>query len=448
MSTFDDWLSWFVHVNDPSVLEMWKDQPTYIFVNLIVITMASLSLMFALRHGLDSRYTYFWLATLLHGIVTELVSYNLPDINNFWHSQTFMMFAGRRFPLYIVLFYPATVTHAYIAASRLKLPWWAEPFAVGLFDVLIDFPYDIMGIKMVWWTWHDTDPNLFDRHYWVPWTSYFFHMSFHSSLVFLLHGTRYVITGNTSKDKSSGFFKEMLCVIITSSFSMGFAIIFQLLPIYHGLKDGFGLHTENIMFVVFGLYFAIVWYADRTPTNDARAQNKISKTYWWNNETGIAILLHYIFYIILVVIAKPQYVKSHGMHETLGPRSETMKMPVVSGAVYIKQRYFDPASYDEGYIDFHCLPEGAPNLTANPHDVGKSWYTVCGNKFENHVEYIVMIWSFCFLGIFAFYNALGRSATQENVDETILKKEEMQKSQRNRRQDVTKKTGKNKKKSQ
>lgn len=421
MSTLSDWLSWFVHVNDPSMSEMWRDQPTFLIANLVCIAMAMLSLVFALRHGLNSRYTYLWIATLLHGVVTEMVSYNLPDIDNFWHSQTFMIFAGRRFPLYIVLFYPATVTHAYIAASRLKLPWWAEPFAVGLFDVLIDFPYDIMGIKMVWWTWHDTDPNLFDRHYWVPWTSYFFHMAFHSSLAFLLNGTRYLFTGSTSKDKSTGFFKEMLCVIITAAFSMGFAVIFQMLPFYHGLKDGFGLHTEVIMFVVFGLYFAIVWFADRNPPSEARSQLTSSKSSWWMNETGIAILLHYLFYIVLVVVAKPQDVKSYGMHEKLGPKSETMEMPVISGAVYTKQRYFDPTSYDEGYIDFHCVPEGAPNITANPELVGKSWYTVCGNKFESHAEYIVVVWAFCLLGLFAFYNALGRSATQDIVDENIYK---------------------------
>ena len=35
------------------------------------------------------------------------------------------------------------------------------------------------SFQLLWWTWHDTDFNISDRHYWVPWTSYFFHMSFH-----------------------------------------------------------------------------------------------------------------------------------------------------------------------------------------------------------------------------------------------------------------------------
>ncbi len=59
-----------------------------------------------------------------------------------------------------------------MAAANLKLPWWAEPFAVALGDLLLDIPFDILGIKLIWWTWHDTDPNIFDRTYSVPWTRY------------------------------------------------------------------------------------------------------------------------------------------------------------------------------------------------------------------------------------------------------------------------------------
>ena len=43
---------------------------------------------------------------------------------------------------------------------------------VALADLLIDLPFDIMGIKLIWWTWHDSDPNIFDRTYSVPWTRY------------------------------------------------------------------------------------------------------------------------------------------------------------------------------------------------------------------------------------------------------------------------------------
>ncbi len=40
-------------------------------------------------------------------------------------------------------------------------------FSVGLGVVLLDVPFDIMGIKLLWWSWHDTEPNIYDRHMWV-----------------------------------------------------------------------------------------------------------------------------------------------------------------------------------------------------------------------------------------------------------------------------------------
>lgn len=56
---------------------------------------------------------------------------------------------------------PMFYYHASWASSKLKLKSQiAEYMAVGLMTVLIDMPYDIIGIKYVHWIWHDTDPNI------------------------------------------------------------------------------------------------------------------------------------------------------------------------------------------------------------------------------------------------------------------------------------------------
>ena len=129
---------------------------------------------------------------------------------------------------------------ACVAASRLHLKRWCEPFAgewrlnlisnllvhvqyfkkyhkstrhkvcifyygflVGLLAVLLDLPFDIMGVKLLWWTWHDTDPNIFDRSFHVPWTSYYFHASFAASLCFLFQSSRAAIS-SVEKFASAG----------------------------------------------------------------------------------------------------------------------------------------------------------------------------------------------------------------------------------------------------
>lgn len=67
----------------------------------------------------------------------------------------------------------------------------------------MDLPYDIMAVKFVHWTWHDTDPNIFDRHYHVPWNSYYFHLTFGTAFTFALHFWRRKITGDDDKGKVS-----------------------------------------------------------------------------------------------------------------------------------------------------------------------------------------------------------------------------------------------------
>ena len=46
---------------------------------------------------------YLWFGTILHGLVVESLSYFLPDIDNFWHAQTTVIFLGKRLPLHIIL---------------------------------------------------------------------------------------------------------------------------------------------------------------------------------------------------------------------------------------------------------------------------------------------------------------------------------------------------------
>ena len=74
---------------------------------------------------------------------------------------------------------------------------------MGLAVVLLDVPFDIMGIKLLFWTWHDTDPNIYDRHYHVPWTSYYFHAAFACSFTILFHGTRKIF-GRSPRYESDG----------------------------------------------------------------------------------------------------------------------------------------------------------------------------------------------------------------------------------------------------
>ena len=52
---------------------------------------------------LGGRWPYMWLGSLIHGLVIENISMNIPDIENYWQSQTTIIFLGRKMPLHIMI---------------------------------------------------------------------------------------------------------------------------------------------------------------------------------------------------------------------------------------------------------------------------------------------------------------------------------------------------------
>lgn len=54
----------------------------------------------AIRRG--GRWPFIFLAPIGHGLFVEVISYNFPDIDSFWHSQSMIMLIGKRLPLHIL----------------------------------------------------------------------------------------------------------------------------------------------------------------------------------------------------------------------------------------------------------------------------------------------------------------------------------------------------------
>jgi len=215
-----------------------------------------------------------WWTTILHGLTTECVSYWYEDIDNFWHAQSLWMWFGKREPFHIICLYPGFIYPATIAASRLNVVENVRPFVAGLGEVLMDFPYDVMGIKLLWWTWHDTDTNIYDRTYNVPWTSYFFHMSFGMAFTFLLQRSRRFFTGLSGiysndeieampwrkKQLANNWKGELaiMCIVGFCSFPLG--VFLQFVPLYHIPHDILGVHTEVCVMLLIFLYGSITLY--------------------------------------------------------------------------------------------------------------------------------------------------------------------------------------------
>jgi len=399
---FNGVLDWLVKVNDPR--EIWKAQPTYLISEWTFITIGLLTFIHSQRVG--GRFRWLWLTTVLHGLLVENVTFWTPIIDNFWHSQTTIVLLGRRLPLHIICLYPTFIYSASVCVSRLRLGRLANALAVGLSVVLIDVPYDIMAVKFVHWTWHDTDPNIFDRHYWVPWTSYYFHATFAATVTFMFHFWRSKLCTHDPEHpwvSDRRWTRELLATVLTALCGMPGGVL-QFLPLYHPLHDYFAIHTENCVITLFVIFFTVAWKSDRSPKTSPRSTGKS----WKINEISIGLLLHYSVYLGMAVFGDPEHEVSVGLHEKVGPCNEWMDLQtmftLVTGKTAKRRKYLCATDYDEKYFDFRCV--GGDN---RPPKMNSTWYTICGTPFPNRAEYIQVLATICFLAFMIFKTMLWNS---------------------------------------
>ncbi|XP_039287090.1 uncharacterized protein LOC111051266 isoform X3 [Nilaparvata lugens] len=271
---------------------------------------------------------------------------------------------------------PCFLYQAMAAAANMRLSWWAEPWAVGAIVVLIDMPYDIASVKFVHWTWHDTDPNIGDRHYWVPWNSYFFHCTFAASFIFWFNRSMGHVAMH-DKWSANSFMIEVKRMLVASLLGApGGVLVFIL--IYHPLHDIAGIHTEVTFFIMFSIVMLIIWTNDRCPKSGNPPVLR-SRTI-----IVVALLVHYLVFLSMVIVGNPENEVSTGLHEPTGPCNETAPLQTALGMVLEKKKYLCVDDYDEGYFDFSCTGTGPPEGI-------KRWYTICGTAFANRAEYISII---------------------------------------------------------
>lgn len=411
-------LDWLIVVNDPR--EIWKAQPTYLISEVGFMTIGLLTFIHSQRVG--GRFRWLWLACVMHGLFVENVTFWTPMINNFWHSQTTIVLFGRRLPIHIPFLYPTFIYTASACVSRLRLGHLAQALAVGLSVVLIDIPYDIMAVKFVHWTWHDTDPNIYDRHYWVPFTSYYFHATFAATFTYVFHLLRRKFCENEKDNQwvsDSRISRELLCTVVTALSGMPGGVL-QFLPIYHPLHDYFGIHTENCVITLVIIYFMIAWRNDRKGNPESRPSQSNKKGYGIT-EIVLALFIHYSVYLTMVLFFNPEDEVSVGLHEKIGPCDDWVEMPtmftLVTGELSRRRRYLCATDYDEKYFDFSCVKGKIPKQFAE-------WYTICGTPYPNRAEYVQVIVTICFTAFMVFGSMLFSSGPEWTTSQqsTKLKK--------------------------
>ncbi|XP_028162370.1 uncharacterized protein LOC114354273 [Ostrinia furnacalis] len=395
------WWQWLVHVND--VKQLWTAQPTYLISQAVFVFAGLITLLHAVKKG--GRWPYFWLGTVLHGLYTDNFWRAIsPESDNLWHSQTPVMFFGSRHPLHSIFVYPAFLYNAAYAVSKLRLPRYAESFAVGLVTVLINLPYDLVAVKFVHRTWHDTDPSIFDRHYWVPWTSYFFYATFTASFFFLFGATRRWLAPKAAQWESAGKKAEWKALLLSVLLGMPGGLL-PYVALLQPLRYVYNIHAEVAVFVLLSVF--AVFVINGLLSEREKVKERLTTIDYVLN---LQLAVHFVIYWVFVVFFNPEREWSLGLHEPVGPCNEVAVVKTPFGQM-VKRKFFCAESFDEGYFDFSCVGGQKPQF-------GASWYVVCGKPFENRPEYITLLSSILVVAagvFFAMYAQTSPAAPQKKL---------------------------------
>src|SRR5690606_17614897 len=146
------------HFHNPII--QWQLMPTFLVGEYLFYLLALIAFLHAKRHGFV--HMLIWYASVVSGTANDLFFIFLPFVDNFWQAQATIMLTPR-FPLYIACVYICFMYFSVVAAWRTNLGILGRAALAGLLAYFFYAPYDIIGVKYLWWTWHQTDPSVQER---------------------------------------------------------------------------------------------------------------------------------------------------------------------------------------------------------------------------------------------------------------------------------------------
>ena len=278
-----------LHINNPQ--DVWARQPTLLIAEVVFLALFAGATYHAFWWNVPTRAQRrrriaLWAAAIIGGASIELCTVMKRDIGNFYHSQATIMLFGLREPLYMLvgcygffnyvgcaLVWEWSYDSQTYDANAMVLGPWTQALSAGLIGSLGWDLLDTVGLKLLWWTWHNDEPLYNDRRYGVPIASSFWIFSSIASLSLVFHWWRGSFLDSslstkmsskqdeTSKKISNHNLQLDLCGIVRS-IGLGvllgpFATIVVMngpfLILYHPLVTAAGFHAAFPYAIIRGL---------------------------------------------------------------------------------------------------------------------------------------------------------------------------------------------------
>ena len=129
-------------------------------------------------HAVKARRLKTLACCVLAGLANDVFFGYLPISQNFYHSSASAMITDK-LPVYISVFYvgwiyvPVTLVDDYLGTTLVETFGGTTRRAslVAALSAAYYFPWDAVGARLLWWTWHDSDFLMQDRWLLVPYQS-------------------------------------------------------------------------------------------------------------------------------------------------------------------------------------------------------------------------------------------------------------------------------------
>lgn len=358
------------HLNSP--IEQWAHLPSFLVGELMFITCAALALVHAHRSGRD--HVLIWVGALIAGTANDAIFMALPLVDTFWQAQATIMLTARM-PLYIPCVYVCFMYFPTVAVRRLRLRPLAQAALTGIVACLFYAPYDIVGAKFLWWTWHDTDATIATRILGAPISSSLWVLTFVTAFSWLLD--RALARDPAVRARTFALGLAMVAALTTLLMMLQITILQQL----DGGTPGYAAFAVGI-----AAYVALVAWGWRSA--DPEPERPRDRLLY-----GAAIF-YFVTLIAIMAAFDPATHRSTGVHQTAGECY--VEVTDITGAT--RHEYLCARDFDEDY-SFECAGE----LPAD----GARWYTICGRAHTSFASWMLGVSLLGAVGIGLFTVLLG-----------------------------------------
>jgi len=392
-------------------LNSWEDvlkaNPSLLGVEILTTLLCLWGIIVAFREK-DRWHRVLVSAALFGGASIELLTIMEPQIGNFYHSQATVMLFGLREPFWMLLYYIYFQYVSVALAWKLNLSPMAEAGLATLLGSFLHQVLDQVGVALLWWNWHNGEPNYEDRRMGVPIASTFWVASTLWSLAIVLRWA-----------KSCKLKPRMLYGVLLGPLA---ALVLMNLPFwvfFHPMATFYKLHASLALWAFRGFCISFMLGGLRQV-----AMPRLSAHF--------VILSVFLLYLIGAAVFTPytQIVRT-SFGQPLGESSVDCAgvMEQSFWGLFERTKYVCPGltQATRDHYDFHCVAQ--PKPTAAPGGVmglADSWYTVCGvNALKENfwlVDVVMCSLGAWLLAVLASSPPVEAQAQTENVEELDKKK--------------------------